>query len=776
MANKTTASVGTALQFMPQADKQLVENLQGIKGITGAAGTGDVGGASFSKGLDALTGAFATYLDTRDKQFQKEMWDGAKNILARASEEDLQKLNSIEIATKYGYATLIDNPYFHAYTDNLIGEHNAQLAYTDYNTLFADRPATTPEEEAQRFDKFMLDRANAYLSTKPQTNATAFQEGFATKKHDVFQNMMQSRSNKEVSDKVALAQTTINTDLQNISYNATNRPVDDVIADYQQVIDKSRMIAMSPEFLYKMVASIPTSLAKNGRMSVDNIKRVMDSLDVEVRLDGTTRKASEFVSANEYAPMAVAWQQSHTTKLKLDTLGKYENDKDGLAHFDMDIAKLYQSQNPADWNTAQLMEGWRADLAHVISRKQQTRKANTTAAVKAATKQAQMQDDATLWKANIQLALDGNADATDIFGNAEGVVRRRDGKNADTAIRDKILTNMITETLSNNNMEYPDRLKRVNQLMHYKGAHEFAETYGKRILNNMQNLSDTDLSAGVVGPTYVNLYNMFLNTTSDNFAGAFGTKVSEAFQTIRGLGEASGYNGTDAFAIGISKWKAASKMTQDEKNGFSSQITKYINDVKNSYGSGPDIQGMANISTGTHDTITMDKLMNSPTLTNIASMYMYNGMSVDKALEMAGNDIRDNYVYKWGAVIPKTMFYDNFPTDANGTWKDKAEVLGSMAINALAAAYFGEGELGSRKSTGVGFEAVYHPTTGEISVQDQYSGKTLTIPRTQLWNEMAYIAENSDLVEVKAVQVSSDDDEDKGELPNIISTLKGGNS
>lgn len=750
MANKTTTAIGTSLQFMPQPDKQGVESLQGIKGVTGSVGTGDIGGASASKGLDALTGAFATYLDTKDKQFQKEMWEGAKNILARASEEDLQKLNSIEIATKYGYATLIDNPYFHAYTDNLIGEHNAQLAYTDYNTLFADRPARTPEEEARRFDKWMLDRANSYLSTKPQTNATAFQEGFTSKKHDVFQNMMQQRSTKEVSDKVAIAQASISTDLQNISYNATNRPVEDVIADYQQVLDKSRMIAMQPEFTYKMLQSIPMALAKYGRMNIGDIKRVMDSLDVEVRLDGTTRKASAFVSTNEYAPAAIAWQQSHTTQFKLDTVNKYKSDKD-LSRMDMDIAKLYQSQNPADWNTAQIMESWRGDVVHAQAQIQRARKTATTNAVKTATKQAQMQDDETLWRANIQLALEGNSNALDVFGNSEGVVRRRDGKNADTAIRDKVLFNMVGETLGNENMDYASRLKRVSQLMHYKGANEFSETYGKRILNNMQNMSDTDLNVGVIEPAYVNLYNMYLNSTPADFAGAFGTKVSDAFSTIRGLGEASGYNNTDAFAIGISKWKAASKMSQDEKNSYNSQITKYINDVKNTYGSAPDIQGMANISTGTYDTITVDRLNGSSTFYNIAAMYMYNGMSVDRAVEMAGNDIRDNYVYKWGAVIPKTLFLDNFPSDGNETWKDKSEVLGSMAINALAASYFDDGTIGSRYSTGAGFNAVYHPNTGEITIQNDYSGKSMTITRSQLWNEMQYLAE-SDLVEIKAAK------------------------
>ena len=704
------------------------------------------------------------------------MWEGAKNILARASEEDLQKLNSIEIATKYGYATLIDNPYFHAYTDNLIGEHNAQLAYTDYNTLFADRPAKTPEEEAHRFDKWMLDRANSYLSTKPQTNATAFQEGFASKKHDVFQNMMQQRSTKEVSDKVAIAQASISTDLQNISYNATNRPVEDVIADYQQVLDKSRMIAMQPEFTYKMLQSIPMALAKYGRMNIGDIKRVMDSLDVEVRLDGTTRKASEFVSANEYAPAAIAWQQSHTTQFKLDIVNKYKPDKD-LSRMDMDIAKLYQSQNPADWNTAQIMESWRGDVACAQAQMQRARKTTITQAVKTATKQAQMQDDETLWKANIQLALDGNPKALDVFGNAEGVVRRRDGKEASTAVRDKVLFNMIGETLSNENMDYASRLKRVNQLMHYKGANEFSETYGKRLLNNMRNLSDTDLQAGFFAdPEYVNLYNMYLASTPDEFAGAFGTNVSNAFNVIRGLGEASGYNNTDAFAIGISKWKQASKMSQDEQNSYNSQITKYINDVKNTYGSAPDIQGMANISTGTYDTITVDRLNGSSTFYNIAAMYMYNGMSVDRAIEMAGNDIRDNYVYKWGAVIPKTLFLDNFPSDINDTWKDKSEALGSLAINTLAASYFGDASLGARKSTGVGLSAVYHPDTGEITVQDDYSGKSMTIPRTQLWNEMQYIAGNTDYIEVKQSKASSDGDTDNGTLPNIISALKGGNS
>ena len=742
MANKTTAAIGSAMQFMPQTDRQGVESLQGIKGVTGSVGTGDIGGASVSKGLDALTGAFATYLDTKDKQFQKEMWDGAKNILARASEEDLQRLNSIEIATKYGYATLIDNPYFHAYTDNLIGEHNAQSAYTEYNTWFADKPAKTPEAEAQRFETWMTDRANSYLSTKPQTNATAFQEGFASKKHDVFQNMMQQRSTKEVSDKVAMAQMSISSELQNISYNATNSKVEDVIAEYQQVFDKSRMIAMQPEFTYKMIQSIPVSLAKNGRMNINDIKQVMDTLDVEVRLDGTTRKASEFIATNDYAPAAIAWQQTHTTQFKLDTVKKYKEDKD-MSRMDTDIAKLYQSKNPADWNTAQIMEGWRGDVAREQAQVQQARKEAAARAAKTATKQATDKDDETLWRANIQLALNGNSNALDTFGNAEGSVRRRDGSNADGAIRDKVLFSMIGETLNDENMDYASRLTRVGQLMHYKGANDFSETYGKRLLNNMLNLADDDLRAGILEPTYVNMYNMYLNSTPTEFSGAFGTKLADAFTTIRGLAESSGYNNTDALAIGIRQWKQAAKMTQDESSSYNSQVTQYITDVKNEYGSGPNIAGMRNISTGTRDTITMDRIMDSPVLTQIASSYMYNGMSVDRAVEMAGNDIRDNYAFKWGAVIPKTLFLDNFPSDGSDEWEDKALALGSWAINAMAASYFEDGSIGGGGSTGVGYTAVYHPNTGEITVQSDYSGQVMTITRTDLWNEMQYLAENN---------------------------------
>lgn len=740
MATKTSTAVDTANQWMPREQQLGVENLQGIKGVSGQAPMGDVGNASFSTGLANLTSALGTYLDNRDKQFQAEMAQGAKNILARASEKDLQTLNSIEIATKYGYATLVDNPYFHAYTDSLIGEHNANLAYTDYNTLFADRPARTPEEEAERFDQFMNDRANAYLSTKPQTNATAFQEGFATKKHDVFQGMMQDRSTKEVQDKVALAQATIATDFQNINYNAANKDPEELIQQYQEVIDKSRMIAMQPQFLYKMISSIPMYLAQYGRLNTNQIKTIMDRLQVETRLDGTTATAGQFVSEGDYAPMAVKWQQAHTTQFKLDLANKYKNDSN-LDRMKADIAKLYQSKNPADINTAQIMETVLPTVNQAIEQRKAAERARMQAMAKAGGKQAQQQADEALWRANIENVLNGQGNVADIFGNTEGSVRRRDGQPASTAVRDRLLMEYLGNTLADDNMSYEDRLKRATQLLSYSGADNIKSTYANRLTIDMGNLSNEDLSNGVVPDRYINMFNMYKADPSQ-FRQVFGDTIANVWTTINEGANASGYGGTNGLCQGIMQWKSTRSVNGDQEKSFMDDFDNYKQMQIDEYGSSQTASGVLRLGTDDRMDINIaDAVKKSPSLKQRYIALRRGGATTESAIDQLGNEIRDNYTYKYGALFPDSFYTDVAgQVDTSNYDSGQIQQVASDAIDYIISDY---ADIPSEEVNGDRFDMSYDEASDTLNVNDTYQGSSYSISRSEMLNTMVYIIQNS---------------------------------
>lgn len=727
MGNKTTAAIGTALQFEPQPDRRQTENLNGITGIKGSVSTGDVGGASIVSGLDNLMNAYGTYMLGREKRFKDAMFDGATNMINSASEEDLQRLTSIEIAQKYGYATLVDNPYFDAMTSNMRGIHAADLARAEYNALYGDDRAATPEEEQKRFDEFMVSKKQGYNSVLPSLNEKAFREGFDTKSKESLVQMMQNRSQFDVANRLMEAQQGMKAQLDTLVYNASSMTVDDVISAAQPIFNEARLVNMEPEVKYKLVNTFASRLASTGRFSAADISKIMDKVEVETRLDGTKYHMSDFVGKMELGDAATAWQKTHLTKFQLDILSKYANDKD-LSRFRMDKAKLYMSKNPEDRQTADIMEALEGKL-HT----QQTEKsiAREKAEAKAAAKMKEAainEATKTAVRANIQMALDGSFDALDAYGNRLGNVII-DGKTVDSNTVFGIWWGMRDELLSRSDLSDGEKLEQMQRLMQYPGVSSFRNEYENRMLDGFKRLKENDLDNGLCPASVVQMYNMY-RADPDGFSSAFGDNMSAAFGVISMFADNSGESDTNAIARGVYHYVVGLHKPPEEKAYNKQQVDTYYNDTVNQFGEGPDIDGILELGSEAPLSISPSDSSGRELLTTIAEMYMNAGeTSVADAYNHAEKSIANDYWYYYGAFIPKNLFYAS-PYNSGD--------IGYEALHEmLNAAVGGDGLESGRHSL------TYNPKNRTLSLFDNYSGSIVTtISEGELANEMAYIANN----------------------------------
>lgn len=736
MGKKTSAAIGSAAQFMPQPDGVYQERLQGITGVKASAPeTSDA-----KMVADSLGGAVGAYLDfsnTHRQKFEAEMDKAAQDMINSASQEEVEALNIVDMSQTYGYATLVDNPYWRAAVSRKAGERLMTTIDAQYNELYGDDRSLSMDDERKRYEDFVSSKQDAFLQKLPVDNQVAFMGGFNTRKTQSIQTLMDNRSQRDVADRLTEVVAATGADLSQTVANAAGMTREDVAKKASESFALNRLSNASPEARYKLAMNFINDLTKTGVFNSDDVLWIAENIPVATRLDGTTMPMSELIDTNAVREAATAYQASHMTQWALSLINDYKNDYD-TNRINMDIAKLHSSNNPADRRKAEVLEGHYGQIQAQINENKRRRAAQQKAWAKQAKAAAKNSAGYSLWKANIQLALDGNHDAVDAFGNMEGVVRYRDGKEVPTAIRDQVLGDTIEEILSDSSSDYSTRLGRLANLMNYKGAESFVSAYQDRIFRTMEQIPKEQLSQGLVEGTYVNLYNMYL-ADPKNFGHAFGDKLTNAFTMIRNFAENSGYGNTEALAIGLNKWQDVSNLSQDQKNEYKAQCNSYFTTVRKAYGSAPDIDGIYDMSYGSPTSISFDDISRSDVAQDLVASYMAAGASVEQAVSQAGSDLRDNYVYKWGTVLPKTLFRDIYP---NGTGSDgNAEYMGNWAINTFAYALTGDARYSGADAPNDGrVQATYDNSSGNILIYDTYTGASKTVSRDDLWNQMKWLA------------------------------------
>lgn len=755
MGNKSSAALGSAAQFMPQADGLYQERLQGITGVKGTAPD-----TSNEKMVaDSLGGAVGAYLDfsnSHRQKFEAEMDKAAQDMINSASLEAVEALNIVDMSQQYGYGTLVDNPYWRAAVSRKAGERLMTTLDAQYNDLYGDNHMANIDEERQRYEDFVSSRQDEYMQRLPIDNQVSFQSGFNTRKTQSIQSLMDNYSQRDVADKLTQMAATAQSELSDIVSNAAGMSEEEVTKQTSAIFGNVRLSNLAPEVRYKLVSNHFMDLAKSGVFDGDTILRIAQNIPVVTRLDGTTETAADLLDSNAIQDASVAWRSAHITQFKLDLSENYKGITD-IKHYDSDIIKLRQSKNPADWRKATEMESFRPQIASQVAETKRIRLAQQRTMSKQAAADAKKSDAWNLVMANMQLRKNGNTSAVDIYGNAEGNLYYNDGTKVSQQDIQAVLNQYMADLLSDKSKDDGSRLSDALDALTWAGASEFVKDYRDRLLYNMQNISKDSLDQGIVEGTYVNLYNMY-KVNPQNFRNAFGDKMGSAFDIINRLANNAGYEDPYTnLAIGLNKWQDVSKMPKDQLNAYETQVDNYFTTVRKSYGSAPDIDGVFDMNQGNPITVTFDDINNGELAQELASYYMAIGCSIDEAVANVGADFRDNYVYKWGAMLPKSMAYSVYPSGADTT---NALPLLNRALNSYAYALTKDSRYDQMKAPNdeQRIAIKYDSYSGIITMRDTYTGAYSSITLGDIQNQMKYLAANNDVITVIAPANTTESD------------------
>lgn len=736
MATKTSAAVGTAAQFMPQPDSDYQARLQGVQGVRGQAPKDTQEGMM----ADSLGGALSAYLDFSEKQdrrFEAQMAEAAENMVNAATREDVERLTSVEIAQKYGYGTLVDNPYFEAMVSKMRGVRLMSTADAEYNQLYGDNQAESMEAEQQRYEEFMAQKRDDYLQHSPSMNFTAFDDGFYSKKSESIARLMSNRSERDVADRLTEVVATTDTQLNDLLYNAPAIGKTGVIEQGKTLFNHYRLSNASPEARYKLASNFIIGLANTGLYSFEDLTEIADSIMVDTRLDGTEVPLSSIVGIQDMADMVNEYHKNHVTKEGVDIIKKHENDPD-MSTYDNLIIKERSSGNPEQVRHSGFLEALRPQVEQAIRKKQAERKERMRMMNKRGVAQAKSEAHRRIIRENFSLI--GKSNATDAFGNREGVMYDSEGNKISD---DEIFAEWqayYQEIQSDQSMSNEDRLDKLAQLASYKGVSSFVSDFQKRLLNNMRQLNLDSLNNGVVEGTYLNMYNMYqVNPTQ--FAHAYGNDMAQAMRQVRRLALNSGEQyATNALARGLWHWVQVERLPDEQKQQASNQFSSWESAMRRDYGSLPTIAGITNLADGTITSITADDLYNSATYDELTTWNIMSGMSPADAAAEAGNDIRDNWMLKWNGLLPKTLFYDFYPAAAS---ESNALYLGNKAINALVGSYFNDDDVRYREDYNTErYTLTFYAGEDILEVRDTYNpDRVMQITKAQLANQMAYMAE-----------------------------------
>ena len=736
MATKTSAAVGTAAQFMPQPDSDYQARLQGVQGVRGQAPKDTQEGMM----ADSLGGALSAYLDFSEKQdrrFEAQMAEAAENMVNAATREDVERLTSVEIAQKYGYGTLVDNPYFEAMVSKMRGVRLMSTADAEYNQLYGDNQAESMEAEQQRYEEFMAQKRDDYLQHSPSMNFTAFDDGFYSKKSESIARLMSNRSERDVADRLTEVVATTGAQLNTLIYDAARFDVAGIKEQLQGLINPYRLSNAQPAARYKLIEDAMIGLADTGLYTAEQLQDIADSVMVDTRLDGTEVPISSLVGMQTISDLANEAHKNHVTGKALDYVNKYKTHSNMDVYL-QDIRKKYASKDPKQIAEARFME----IIMPQVQTAQNKYQAEQQKLLKMRAERAKARNKASayheMFLENIKLV--GTNNATDAFNNREGVMYDSEGKRVPDDVIFAEWKNYFQEVQSNTNWTPEERLQELSRISGYSGVSSFIHDYQESVLNNMRQLNLDSLNGGTVEGTYVNMYNMYqVNPTQ--FAHAYGDKMAQAMRQVRRLALNSGEDDAmNALARGLWHWVQVERLPQDQKQQANNQFSSWESAMRRDYGSLPTIAGITNLADGTITNITADDLYNSATYDELTTWNIMSGMSPADAAAEAGNDIRDNWMLKWNGLLPKTLFYDFYPAAAS---ESNALYLGNKAINALVGSYFNDDDVRYREDYNTGrYTLTFYAGEDIIEVRDTYNpNRVMQITKAQLANQMAYMAE-----------------------------------
>ena len=721
MAKRIASAVGTEIQFMPQPDATYQERLTEVQGVRGTNPSSS-SATMFASAADNLNSNWLSFITDREKRMNEEGLTEANRLIASTTEEDRQKLNTLDMALTYGYGNNLDNPYFIAYSDKLRGQalgDSAKLAYTEE---FGDSPARTPDEEVKRYDDFVQKYRQRFIDKGIIDNNVSFEQGFNDKNIESQQALMSNHVQRDIEDRISETFNNIKSELGQFVYDMPTMDRATQVQKLQEIFNQSRLMGLNPTQRQTLVDNTVKQIITTGTIKdfKDFKANILDHISVQTRLDGTTQTMGDLVDPMELDTLNLAYRKAHMEKSKMDFTKKYGKDKD-MNRVYTDVIKMGQSGNRSDRDEAEILTGMLPEIESIQNQHKADRARMTTARAKGVQTAAKSQASATSARENIRAFMEDDNPVKDGYGSSIGKPLVG-GKVVDSGTILSVFQDYENQIIKSDDDE-DTKAQKLMKLYTYSGVSNVKEQLANSVLQTINSSTEDSVKTNGVPNSIIYLVKA-RNINHGQFAGAFGSKVDAAIGAIVNFSHASGEEDADnALVRGYANYCRIKDTSEQDKQNYMSQIRSIA-------AGGWSIGGMEswNSEGSTAPDISWDNPQISETINDRALMYNLAYHDPQAALNSACNDVRDAYAYYHGAVFPKNCFNSGFSPESE-------RAFAKQSLDALCYQY--------ASNWGVSPEDInvsYDEASNTWSFSESANGNYTQLSGSDMNNEIQYVA------------------------------------
>lgn len=721
MAKRIASAVGTEMQFMPQPDATYQERLTEVQGVRGTNPSSS-SASMFASAANNLNSSWLSFITDREKRMNEEGLTEANRLIASTTEEDRQKLNTLDMALTYGYGNNLDNPYFIAYSDKLRGQalgDSAKLAYTEE---FGDSPARTPDEEVKRYDSFVQKYRQRFIDKGLIDNNVSFEQGFNDKNIENQQTLMSNHVQRDIEDRIAETFNNIKSELGQFVYDMPTMDRATQVQKLTEIFNQSRLMGLNPSQRQTLVDNTVKQIITTGTIKdFKNFKAtILDQIPVQTRLDGTTQTMGDLVDTMELDTLNVAYRKAHMDKVKMDYLKKYGKDKD-MNRVYTDTIKMGQSGSREDRDNAEVLTGMFGSIESLQNEHKAAQARNAKVGAKGVTTAAHSQASTASAMENIRAFMEDDNPVKDGYGSSIGKPLVG-GKAVDSGTILSAFQEYENQII-NSDADEDTKAQKLMKLYTYSGVSNVKNQLVNSVLQTINSATADSVEANGVPNSIIYLVKA-RNINHGQFAGAFGSKVDAAIGAIVNFSHASGEEDADnALVRGYANYCRIKDASEQDKQNYMAQI-------KGIAAGGWSIGGMDswNSEGSTAPDISWDNPQIAETVKDRALMYNLAYHDPQAALDAACNDIRASYAYYHGAIFPKNCFN-------SGLSPDTERAFARQALDALCYSY--------ADTWGVSAEDInvaYDEASNSWSFSESANGNYVQLSGSDMANEIQYVA------------------------------------
>lgn len=651
MSDIVANAVGTERQFSGSPQSTYQKRLTGVS-MTMPTATG----MDLANALGVLGNTLQTEAVEAEKRQEKVGIAAAERIVAGATEEDLKKLNTIELIGNYGgNVALQDNPYAIAKIEKMRGQYFAAQFRDEYAASRAQQPkAKTAQEEAQRLDLAAQEFRSGVIGTS--LNQQAFDRGFNEKNLANRLEFVGQQRTEQALELRAIQKGSMRAALGELMSQYNTLSSEDFTKGMNNILADGRISWMSIPERIEFVSDGLKSIAGTG--DYERIKKVASDVVVGVDRSGKSIKIGDVVDLEPYKRLA----EQRTTNMFGEQVqkGLEALQKMPIPEQNAQFA-TWQKENPEWFNVMTPFRDnvyrYRLALDHkeqVAYAKQRASAAANTMIDSSLTQQltAHLAGQMTDAGGNIVAASKGDLPTFEVsdMDDQGNLVKKKvtaDDTRITAAVRNELLY-----ISSSQNMSEDEKTARSMQVLLWGPASAFRNSMKMTINNAMDALTVSKMATSEKGevelPPSVQRALDMSRVNPEAFHNVVGDETYQKVEVIKHL--AQGLNGdwkqaVALYALGRENAKDKEFVRVADQNLAQPLSVTTLDGFK-------DLDGnlvKVNVSLGTNRPI-MQRVE------AIAKQLVYAGKSPYEAINMAKESVQQT-MYVWGdTAMPKQIF------------------------------------------------------------------------------------------------------------------------